>query len=63
MVRRVWKQSGVWVVLVVGFGLRGVAQQVSMEHATPQQLAGIAKDNSRHFGQRHQGRPSSPQRK
>src|SRR3979411_2155404 len=47
---RVWKQSGVWVVLVVGFGLRGVAQQVSMEHATPQQLAGIAKDNSRHFG-------------
>jgi unsaturated rhamnogalacturonyl hydrolase len=26
------------------------AQQVSMEHATPQQLAGIAKDNSRHFG-------------
>jgi unsaturated rhamnogalacturonyl hydrolase len=27
-----------------------VAQQVSYEHATPQQLAGIAKDNSRHFG-------------
>jgi unsaturated rhamnogalacturonyl hydrolase len=27
-----------------------VAQQVSIEHATPQQLAGIAKDNSRHFG-------------
>jgi unsaturated rhamnogalacturonyl hydrolase len=26
------------------------AQQVSYEHATPQQLAGIAKDNSRHFG-------------
>jgi unsaturated rhamnogalacturonyl hydrolase len=26
------------------------AQQVSIEHATPQQLAGIAKDNSRHFG-------------
>src|SRR4030088_373036 len=50
MVRRVWKQSGVWVVLVVGFGLHGVAQQVSMEHATAQQLAGIAKDNSRHFG-------------
>jgi rhamnogalacturonyl hydrolase YesR len=25
-------------------------QQVSYEHATPQQLAGIAKDNSRHFG-------------
>src|ERR1700744_338793 len=26
------------------------AQQVSYEHATPPQLAGIAKDNSRHFG-------------
>ena len=26
------------------------AQQVSYEHATPQQLEGIAKDNSRHFG-------------
>ncbi len=26
------------------------AQQVSYEHATPAQLAGIAKDNSRHFG-------------
>jgi len=26
------------------------AQQVSMANATPQQLAGIAKDNSRHFG-------------
>jgi unsaturated rhamnogalacturonyl hydrolase len=26
------------------------AQQISIEHATPQQLAGIAKDNSRHFG-------------
>jgi rhamnogalacturonyl hydrolase YesR len=29
---------------------RGAAQQVSYEHATTQQLAGIAKDNSRHFG-------------
>ena len=29
---------------------RAAAQQVSYEHATPQQLAGIAKDNSRHFG-------------
>jgi rhamnogalacturonyl hydrolase YesR len=29
---------------------RAVAQQVSYENATPQQLAGIAKDNSRHFG-------------
>ena len=27
-----------------------LTQQVSYEHATPQQLAGIAKDNSRHFG-------------
>src|ERR1700754_3939215 len=41
---------------VAGFWLCGmwpqamVAQQVSYEHATPQQLAGIAKDNSRHFG-------------
>ena len=45
-----WKQSIVWPVLLAGFGLQGVAQQVSYEHATPQQLAGIAKDNSRHFG-------------
>ncbi len=31
--------------------LQGVAQQgVSIDHATPQQLAGISKDNSRHFG-------------
>src|ERR1700755_265075 len=41
---------------VAGFWLCGmwpqamVAQQVSYEHATPAQLAGIAKDNSRHFG-------------
>jgi unsaturated rhamnogalacturonyl hydrolase len=27
-----------------------IAQQVSYEHATPAQFAGIAKDNSRHFG-------------
>src|SRR5271169_795921 len=35
------------------YGMRpqmAMAQQVSYEHATPQQLAGIAKDNSRHFG-------------
>jgi rhamnogalacturonyl hydrolase YesR len=38
------------LVVLTGFGLRGVAQQVSYAHATPQQLAGIAKDNSRHFG-------------
>lgn len=36
--------------LCVSGGLSGAAQQVSIEHATPQQLAGIAKDNSRHFG-------------
>ena len=47
-----------WIAaVVVGiFWLAGidpqsaVAQQVSYEHATPQQLAGIVKDNSRHFG-------------
>jgi len=50
MIRHTWKQSVVWPVLLAGFGLQGVAQQVSIEHATPQQLAGIAKDNSRHFG-------------
>lgn len=31
-------------------GIAAGAQQVSMANATPQQLAGIAKDNSRHFG-------------
>jgi unsaturated rhamnogalacturonyl hydrolase len=47
----------VWVLAIVAGGcFLGVrpemiaAQQVSYEHATPQQLAGIAKDNSRHFG-------------
>jgi rhamnogalacturonyl hydrolase YesR len=50
MVLRAWKQSIVWPVLLAGFGLQCVAQQISIEHATPQQLAGIAKDNSRHFG-------------
>ena len=38
----------VWLAGVAPQG--AVAQQVSYEHATPQQLAGIAKDNSRHFG-------------
>jgi unsaturated rhamnogalacturonyl hydrolase len=39
------------VVSLIGLGLQGTAQEkVSIEHATPQQLAGIAKDNSRHFG-------------
>src|SRR5260370_12971829 len=50
MVHRGWKQSVLWPVLLAGFGMQGVAQQVSIGHATPQQLAGIAKDNSRHFG-------------
>jgi unsaturated rhamnogalacturonyl hydrolase len=50
-------QGKVWMLAVVaGIWFCGVqsgaasAQQVSYEHATPQQLAGIAKDNSRHFG-------------
>src|ERR1700731_5130651 len=50
MVHRRWKQSVVWPVLLAGLSAQCVAQQVSYEHATPQQLAGIAKDNSRHFG-------------
>jgi unsaturated rhamnogalacturonyl hydrolase len=50
MIHQAWKRSVVWTMLLAGFGLHGVAQQVSMEHATAQQLAGIAKDNSRHFG-------------
>jgi unsaturated rhamnogalacturonyl hydrolase len=45
-----WKQGAALSVLFASFGLQGFAQQVSMEHATPAQLAGIAKDNSRHFG-------------
>jgi unsaturated rhamnogalacturonyl hydrolase len=47
----------VWVLPILAgicsYGMRpqmASAQQVSYEHATPQQLAGIAKDNSRHFG-------------
>jgi unsaturated rhamnogalacturonyl hydrolase len=46
-------KSGIAAVVVslIGLGLQGIAQEkVSIEHATPQQLAGIAKDNSRHFG-------------
>jgi rhamnogalacturonyl hydrolase YesR len=46
-----------WMLAVVAgictYGMlaqAAVAQQVSYERATPQQLAGIAKDNSRHFG-------------
>jgi hypothetical protein len=45
-----WKSGAVLSVLFAYLGVRGLAQQVSYEHAAPQQLAGIAKDNSRHFG-------------
>ena len=50
MTRFAWKPCAVASVLFVGLGSQGVAQQVSMKNVTPQQLAGIAKDNSRHFG-------------
>jgi unsaturated rhamnogalacturonyl hydrolase len=50
VIRYGWKQSAVLSVLLASFGVQGFAQQISMEHATPAQLAGIAKDNSRHFG-------------
>jgi rhamnogalacturonyl hydrolase YesR len=49
MICRAGKQGVIWL-LFAGAPLLGMAQQVSYEHATPQQLAGIAKDNSRHFG-------------
>jgi unsaturated rhamnogalacturonyl hydrolase len=49
-IRYGWKQSAALSVLLASFGVQGFAQQISMEHATPAQLAGIAKDNSRHFG-------------
>src|ERR1700739_2364197 len=49
-----WKSGAVLSVffagLFAGLEVRCAAQQVTYEHATPQQLAGIAKDNSRHFG-------------
>ena len=45
-----WRSRVALPVLLAAFGMQCVAQQVSYEHATPQQLAGIAKDNSRHFG-------------
>jgi unsaturated rhamnogalacturonyl hydrolase len=49
--RRVWVLSALSGICWFGMWLGGgAAQQVSYEHATPQQLAGIAKDNSRHFG-------------
>jgi len=37
-------------VCLYGMGPQMLAAQVSYDHATPAQLAGIAKDNSRHFG-------------
>ena len=49
-----WKSGAVLSVffagLFAGLEVKCAAQQVSYEHATAQQLAGIAKDNSRHFG-------------
>ena len=41
---------GIGLCFLLCCGIPGSAQQVSMDHVTPQQLAGIAKDNSRHFG-------------
>lgn len=43
-----FRTVAMWMAL--GVGMVGQAQMVSMKNATPQQLAGIAKDNSRHFG-------------
>jgi unsaturated rhamnogalacturonyl hydrolase len=50
MCRVGWRFGVVLSVLFAGLGVQCVAQQVSYEHATAAQLAGIAKDNSRHFG-------------
>ncbi len=50
MVSNEWFRRAAVSLLCVSFGLQADAQQVSYPHATPQQLAGIAKDNSRHFG-------------
>src|ERR1700684_934483 len=48
---KVWVFAAVADICVCGILSQVVAaQQLSYEHATPQQLAGIAKDNSRHFG-------------
>ena len=44
------RSSAVFLVLAQALAGKCQAQQVSYERATPQQLAGIAKDNSRHFG-------------
>ncbi len=50
MVSSDWIRRAAVSLLCVSFGLQADAQQVSYANATPQQLAGIAKDNSRHFG-------------
>lgn len=51
MGRFAWKYGAVVPVLLLSFGLQEVvAQQVSYKNATAKQLAGIAKDGSRHFG-------------
>ena len=54
MMRRGSLQGVVGLVLVGSLGLQALAQNASpadaLKNATPAQLAGIAKDNSRHFG-------------
>jgi len=51
MACNVWRYGIGIPVLLVSFGLQqAMAQQVSFKNATAKQLAGIAKDNSRHFG-------------
>jgi unsaturated rhamnogalacturonyl hydrolase len=47
MVAYAWVRGAVASALLVSFGLQGLAQQAP---PTAAQLAGIAKDNSRHFG-------------
>jgi len=48
---KLWMFAAVAAICLYGMRPQiATAQQVSIEHATPQQLAGIAKDNSRHFG-------------
>jgi unsaturated rhamnogalacturonyl hydrolase len=50
VIRYGWKQGAAWSLVFASFGLQAVAQQVSMKNVTPGQMAGIMKDNSRHFG-------------
>ena len=48
---KVWSLAAVAGICLYGMRPQvAAAQPISYEHATPQQLAGIAKDNSRHFG-------------